>query len=199
MAHSSPSHICTGFSWLRIGAGRIEVMKLSGLGKAAFGAALSVTLILGASPSYAEEIAGEAPPAEVTVDQPDQPEWGAQWRDREVTVSCNPDGTNSRIVVQSMWRPSEPALVDGVWVTYDDWHEWGWPEVAQTVYKPVEPGECPAIDMSEEPVEETPATEEATHPELAKTGGQELLWPAAAAGAALIAGGIILMRRAVRK
>ena len=155
------------------------------------GVAMAAGLCLVGAPAFADDYVPD-------VVVPDQPEWGYEWRDREYTVVCDGENT-TRIVIQSMWRPSEPEWDGEQWVTFDDWHEWAWPEAMQSVYKPVEPGECPAIDTSEDPVEETPATEETTHPELAKTGGQELLWPAAAAGAALIAGGIILMRRAVRK
>ncbi|MBL0245599.1 MAG: hypothetical protein IPQ22_17000 [Rhodoferax sp.] len=117
--------------------------------------AIAATLLL-AAPAQAEEVM-EPPAVEVI---PDQPEWEYEWRDREYTVVC--DGENSaRIVIQSMWRPSEPTWNGAEWVTYDDWAEWAWPEAMQTVYKPIEPGDCETVP-GEAPASTHPPTQTAT-------------------------------------
>lgn len=129
-----------------------------------------------------------------------QPDWGYEWRDYEYEVICKTGEPGERIVWQRMYRPTEPELVDGVWVTYDDWQEWGYPEAAQTVYKPLEPGDCAEVAPPVEVVPEQPVPEEAPveeeKPVLAETGFAVM--PLLAAGAALTAGGAFLMRRAAR-
>lgn len=127
------------------------------------------------------------PPAVEVI--PDQPEWEYEWRDREYTVVC--DGENSaRIVIQSMWRPSEPTWNGAEWVTYDDWAEWAWPEAMQTVYKPLEPGDCETVP-GEAPASEAPADTDGDPVVLAETGLEVL--PLAAAGIGLLAAGIGLL------
>lgn len=150
--------------------------------------AIAATLLL-AAPAQAEEVM-EPPAVEVI---PDQPEWEYEWRDREYTVVC--DGENSaRIVIQSMWRPSEPRWDGTEWVTFDDWHEWAWPEAMQTVYKPVEPGDCETV-----PGEAPASTDGDTDGDpvvLAETGLEVL--PLAAVGIGLLAAGIFLAALARR-
>ena len=151
-----------------------------------------VAMPLLAAPAQAEEVV-EPPAVEVI---PDPPEWGYEWRDREYTVVCDGDNT-TRIVIQSMWRPTEPEWDGEQWVTFDDWREWAWPEAVQTVYKPVEPGDCPTAEApadggSAEPAPEavTPNTPE-PHTELAVTGAPVL--PLIGGGAVLATAGAALL------
>lgn len=167
-------------------------------------AAIVAALCLVGEPAYATETSDPIP--ETAIEIPDQPAWGYEWRDREYTVVC--DGENStRIVIQSMWRPTEPEWDGEQWVTYDDWHEWAWPEAMQTVYKPLEPGDCPTAAApagggSGEPAP-SPEPEAVTtntpgpRTELAVTGVPKLPWQAVATGAAAIVAGLAIMRRAV--
>ena len=173
-------------------------------------AVLVAAFFVPASPALADMIIPETDPVEVVeeIEIPDAPEWAYEWRDREYTVVC--DGENSaRIVIQSMWRPSEPRWDGTEWVTFDDWHEWAWPEAMQTVYKPVEPGDCPTAEAlaeggSAEPAP-SPAPEAVTpntpgpRTELAVTGSPVLFGAVAAAGIALVGAGVFMIRRGVRQ
>ena len=159
-----------------------------------------VAMLLLAAPAQAEEVV-EPPAVEVI---PDPPEWGYEWRDREYTVVCDGDNT-TRIVIQSMWRPSEPRWDGTEWVTFDDWREWAWPEAMQTVYKPVEPGDCPTAEAPAEGGSGDPAPEAVTpntpdpHTELAVTGSPVMFGAVAAAGIALVGAGVFMIRRGVRQ
>ena len=148
------------------------------------GLVMAAGLCLVGAPAFADDYVPD-------VVVPDQPEWEYEWRDREYTVVC--DGENStRIVIQSMWRPSEPRWDGTEWVTFDDWHEWAWPKAMQTVYKPIEPGDCPTAEAV------TPNTP-GPRTELAVTGSPVLFGAVAAAGIALVGAGVFMIRRGVRQ
>jgi len=159
-------------------------------------AVLVAAFFVHASPALADMIIPETDPVEVVeeIEIPDAPEWAYEWRDREYRPNCNADGTGERTVWQSMWRPSEPTWDGTVWVTYDDWAEWAWPEAMQAVYKPLEPGDCETV-----PGEAPASTDGDTDGDpvvLAETGFDVL--PLAAVGIGLLAAGIFLAALARR-
>ena len=163
---------------------------------------LSAALCFVGTPAFATDAPGDITEvlvvSEAEVVEPDwetQPEWAFEWRDREVIeVVCKTGEPGERIVQQSMWRPSEPTWDGAEWIVHDDWREWAWPEAAQTVYRPLEPGDCDAVAAI--PAEATqPARIETAV--LAETGGLPV-WPLAVGGSLLVGAGALTSILATR-